>query len=76
MKSSNNLFLFFDKTLLLMEGSIGRMARYVNHEYDTPNQAVGRGADDRGITESPIPCKYNLPESFWFETCPWALPPW
>ena len=26
---------FFDKTLLLMEWSIGRTAQYVNHEYDT-----------------------------------------
>jgi hypothetical protein len=51
MKICNNLFLFFDKTLLLMEGSIGRTAQYVNHEYDTPNQAVERGADDGGVAE-------------------------
>ena len=36
---------FFDKILLLMDGSIGRTAQYVNHEYDTPNQAVWRGSD-------------------------------
>jgi hypothetical protein len=32
--------MIFDKTLLLMEGSIRRMVLYVNHEYYTPQQVV------------------------------------
>ena len=39
---------FFDKTLLLMKGSIRRTAQSVNHEYDNPNQTVWRGAGEGG----------------------------
>jgi hypothetical protein len=58
-----------------MEGSIGRTARYVNHEYDTPKQTV-RCADIGGRAERPILCEYNPPTLFYFEACLWILPPW